>query len=180
MPRLLLVDDEPNILKALTRMCWNEKLVPVLPDLKITAFESPFEAIEFATHYPIDLVISDFRMPAMNGVALLSRIRALQPDAARIIVSAFADKEGIISAINDAAIFRFVTKPWIDQELKTAIGAALDHRARAIETSLLADETRLKRGALTAHEAALRRLEIESPGITKVRWDADGGVLLDA
>ncbi len=180
MAQLLLVDDEANILKALTRMCWNEKILPTLPDLKITTFESPFEAIEYATHFPVDVVISDFRMPGMNGVGLLSRIRELQPETPRIIVSAFADKEGIISAINDASIFRFVTKPWNDVELKSAISAALEYRAESLENRRLADEVRLKRGALTAEQAARRLLEIESPGITKVRWDEDGGVLLDA
>jgi two-component system probable response regulator PhcQ len=180
MAHLLLVDDEINILKAISRMCWNEKVPPALPDLRITTFDSPFKAIEFATHHAVDIVVSDFRMPEMNGVAFLSRVRELQPDAARIIVSAFADKEGIISAINEAGIFRFVTKPWDDLELKSAIGAALAHRRERMENQRLADEVRHQRGALSAHELALRRLEAESPGITKVRWDDDGGVLLES
>lgn len=180
MAHLLLVDDEVNILKSISRICWNEKLLPSLPDLRITTFDSPFRAIAFATHHAIDLVVSDFRMPEMNGVAFLTRIRELQPDAARIIVSAFADKEGIISAINDAGIFRFVTKPWEDVELKAAIGAALAYRHLRLENQRLADEVRFQRGDLSAHELALRRLEAESPGITKVRWDENGGVLLES
>lgn len=180
MAHLLLVDDEVNILKAISRMCWNEKLLPVLPDLRITTFDSPFKAIEFATHHAVDLVVSDFRMPEMNGVAFLSRVRELQPDVPRIIVSAFADKEGIISAINDAGIFRFVSKPWDDADLKGAMGAALAHRRVRLDNQRLADELRHQRGALSAQELALRRLEAESPGITKVRWDDDGGVLLES
>ena len=179
MAHLLLVDDEVNILKSISRMCWNEKLLPALPDLQITTFDSPFRAIAFATHHAIDLVVSDYRMPEMNGVAFLTRIRALQPNAARILVSALADKEGIVSAINDAAIFRFVSKPWNDLELKAAIGAALAHRHVQLENERLADDVRVQRGAMSAQELALRRLEAESPGITQVRWDEDGGVLLE-
>src|SRR5664279_2374329 len=179
MAHLLIVDDEINVLKALCRMCWNEKLLPVLPELRITTCESPFKAIEIASHDPIDLVLSDFRMPEMNGVAFLKRIRALQPDAARIIVSAFADRDGIISAINDAAIFRFVAKPWNEVELKGAIGAALEQRCNSLETRGLADELRIQRGLLSPQEAAMRQLEAESPGITRVHCDENGGVLLE-
>ena len=180
MAHLLIVDDEINVLKALCRMCWNEKLLPVLPELRITTCESPFKAIEIASHDPIDLVLSDFRMPEMNGVAFLRRIRELQPNAARIIISAFADKEGIISAINDAAIYRFIAKPWDPVELKETIGAALAHHQQLVENQTLADEARLQRGSISPHELALRQLEAESPGITKVHWDENGGVLLES
>ena len=179
MPHLLLVDDEINILNALRRVCWNEKLQPDIKDLRITTFESPFTAIEFASHHPVDLVLSDFRMPEMNGVAFLRRVRELQPNAARIIISAFADKEGIISAINDAAIYRFIAKPWDPVELKETIGAALAHHQQLVENQTLADEARLQRGSISPHELALRQLEAESPGITKVHWDENGGVLLE-
>ena len=179
MAHLLLVDDESNVLKSISRMCWNEKLSPSLGDLRITTFESPFDAIEFAERQVIDVVVSDFRMPQMNGVAFLTRIRELQPDATRIIVSAFADRDGIISAINDAGIFRFVTKPWVDLELKGAIGAALVYRQDRLENKRLADAVRHQRGELSASELALRRLAVESPAITRVQWDEDGGVLLE-
>ena len=170
MPHLLLVDDEINILNALRRVCWNEKLQPDIKDLRITTFESPFTAIEFASHHPVDLVLSDFRMPEMNGVAFLRRVRELQPNAARII----------ISAINDAAIFRFIAKPWDPVELKETIGAALAHHQQLVENQNLADEARLQRGSISPHELALRQLEAESPGITKVHWDENGGVLLES
>ena len=108
MTHLLIVDDEAHVLNALRRMLLNAAAPPVLHDLELTTFTSPMEALEHAAHHRIDLVISDYRMPGMDGVSFLTRVAALQPDSARIILSAYADMEGIVRAINEAGIFRFV------------------------------------------------------------------------
>jgi response regulator RpfG family c-di-GMP phosphodiesterase len=122
---LLFVDDEPNVLSAMRRACRNDAILPALGRPKITAFESPYGALEFLRHNRVDVVVSDYRMPELNGAMLLRQVRTLQPDAARVIVSGFADFEGIIRAINDAAIFAFVAKPWSDAEIKRTIIEAL-------------------------------------------------------
>jgi response regulator RpfG family c-di-GMP phosphodiesterase len=175
---LLIVDDEPNVLSALRRMCLNRTLLPAIPDPSVTTFTSPLEAIDYVRDHVVDLVISDFRMPEMDGATFLTRVKGIRPDAARIILSACADLEGIARAINDAGIFRFVTKPWSDPELKRAIVDVLAFRNLLIENRRLANEVRQQRDSISRQQAELARLELESPGITHVRWSEDGGVLL--
>jgi response regulator RpfG family c-di-GMP phosphodiesterase len=179
MTQLLIVDDEPNVLNALRRMCLNRAAKPALQEPKVTTFTSPLLALNFLRDHPIDLVISDFRMPDMDGATFLTRVKELQPDAARIIISACTDMEGIIRAINDAGIFRFVSKPWTDDDLKVTIMEVLAHRDLLLENRLLADQVRRQRNVITRHQMELERLELESPGITKVRWTEDGGVMLE-
>jgi two-component system, probable response regulator PhcQ len=179
MVKLLIVDDEPNVLNALRRMCLNRDQAPAIPGPDVTTFTSPVEALAYLRDHPVDLVISDFRMPEMDGASFLTKARALQPHAARIIISAYADIDGIMRAINDAGIFQFVSKPWSDHELKTAIVHVLGYRALQIENQQLADEVRRQRGLISKQQQELDRLELESPGITRVRWSEDGGVMLE-
>jgi len=178
MASLLIVDDEPNVLNALRRMCLNRTMLPAIPDPTVTAFTSPLEAIDYLRDHPVDLVISDFRMPDMDGATFLTRVKALRPDTARIILSACADLDGIARAINEAGIFRFVSKPWSDPELKAAIVDVLAFRSLQLENRRLANELRQQRLAISRQQLELERLERESPGITRVEWSEDGGVLV--
>jgi two-component system, probable response regulator PhcQ len=181
MSRILIVDDEEPILNALRRLL---SLTPCTVGdktfrLKIDTFTSPQAALEKASFTAYDLVLSDFRMPAMNGVQFLKAFRELQPDAARLIISGFADLNGLIGAINEAGISRFIPKPWNDYELVAAIAQVLALREVTLENQQLADQARLEAGAISAEEIERKRLEAEEPGITKVIWGADGSVLLD-
>jgi two-component system, probable response regulator PhcQ len=179
MAKLLIVDDEPNVLNALRRMCLNHDQAPAIPDPDVTTFISPMEALAYLRDHPVDLVISDFRMPEMDGALFLTKARALQPHTARIIISAYTDIDGIMRAINDAGIFQFVSKPWSDHALKTTIVQVLGYRALQMENQQLADEVRRQRGLISKQQQELDRLELESPGITRVRWSEDGGVMLE-
>lgn len=179
MAQLLIVDDEPNVLNALRRMCMNPAATPAIPDPHVTVFSSPLDAIEHVRLHPVDLVISDYRMPNMDGVTFLTMVRRLQPDTARIVLSACTDMDGIIRAINDAGVFRFIAKPWDDTDLRATIIQVLQHRHLLIENRRLADEVRRQHGVISRQQLELDRLETESPGITRVRWSEDGGVLLE-
>ena len=179
MAKLVIVDDEPNVLNALRRMCLNHDAPPAIPDPQVMTFTSPVQALAYLRDHRVDLVISDFRMPEMDGASFLQQVRSLQPNSARIIISAYADVQGIMRAINDAGIFQFVSKPWCDEELKTAIVRVLAHRALLVENQKLANEVRRQRGVISEQQAELERLELESPGITRVRWAEDGSVLLE-
>jgi response regulator RpfG family c-di-GMP phosphodiesterase len=178
MSNLLIVDDEPYVLSALRRLCQNSAILPALPDPSVTTFTSPAAALAYVGDHKVDLVISDYRMPDMDGAVFLTRVKELQPDAARIILSACTDMDGIVRAINHAGIFRFVAKPWSDHDLKAAIIEVLAHRNLLLENRRLADELRSQRGVISRQQLELERLEMESPGITQVRWSDDGGVLL--
>ena len=179
--RLLLVDDEPGVLKALRRVL---TLVPCRFDgvtypLQVDLAESPLCALELARDHAYELVLSDFRMPGMDGVQLLKAVRALQPDAARMILSGYADLNAVMAALNEAQIVRFLCKPWNDYELLAAIAQALAYRAVLLDNRRMADLLRLQRQQLSPHDYERRRLEEAEPGITQVRWADDGSLLLD-
>jgi len=179
MSSLLIVDDEPNVLNALRRLCQNCAIPPAIADPSVTTFTSPLEALEYADEHAVDLVISDYRMPGMDGASFLAGVKKRQPDAARIIMSACSDIDGIVRAINGAGIFRFVSKPWSDPDLKTAIIEVLAHRGLLLENRRLADEVRAQQNVIGRQQRELARLERESPGITHVRWTDEGGVLVE-
>jgi two-component system, probable response regulator PhcQ len=179
MSSLLIVDDEPNVLNALRRLCQNAAILPAIPEPAITVFTSPIEALAHVREHPVDLVISDYRMPDMDGASFLASVKERQPDAARIIMSACSDIDGIVRAVNHAGIFRFVSKPWSDPDLKAAIIEVLAHRGLLLENSRMAAELRAQRDVITRQKLELERLERESPGITQVRWSEDGGVLVE-
>jgi two-component system probable response regulator PhcQ len=84
-----------------------------------------------------------------------------------------------VRAVNQAGIFRFVNKPWSDAELKSTVAQVLAERDLLAENRRLADELRCQRSVISRQQAELARLEAEVPGITRVRWSEDGGVLLE-
>lgn len=170
--RILMVDDEENILRALRRALAPE-------GYQVEDFTAPQAALERARTVPFDLVISDFRMPALDGVAFLQAFKEIQPDAARIIVSGQTDLEGLQAAINRAEIYRFISKPWEQYDLRTTIRQALAHRAVELENRRLADRVRSQQTQLDEQGRLLDRLEKEFPGISDVRRTADGAVVLD-
>ena len=181
MYRIMLVDDEQNILNALRRLFVSPSLQDTgSPKFQVETFTSPRQALRRAEDgVMFDLVISDYRMPEMDGVAFLKAFRQIQPHAERLILSGYADLHALVGAINEARIFRFVSKPWHEGELKSAVAQALAHRDLLRENQQLADQVRLQTGVISKQEMALRRLEEESPGITKVHWGPDGSVILD-
>lgn len=181
MSRILIVDDDESILKALRRMLTMTPCTAgdIVFKLTVDVFTSPEDALEEAGHVPYDLVLSDYRMPGMNGVQFLKAFRERQPDAARLILSGYADLNGLIGAINEAGISRFISKPWNDYELVSTLGQVLALRELTLENQRLADQARLSAGAISAEEFERRRLEAVEPGITHVTWGPDGSVLLD-
>ena len=170
MAKLVIVDDEPNVLNALRRICLNHDAPPAIPDPQVMIFASPLKALAYLQDHPVDLIISDFRMPEMDGASFLTQVRDLQPHSARIILSAHADIEGIMRAINSGGVFQSVSKPWSDVELKAAIVRVLAHRALLVENQRLANELRRQRGIISDQRAELDRPEFQAPGLARVRW----------
>ncbi|RKT58654.1 PAS domain S-box-containing protein/diguanylate cyclase (GGDEF)-like protein [Azonexus fungiphilus] len=111
---LLIVDDEPNILNALTRLLRRE-------GFQILNATSPREAFEHLAKQPVQVVLSDQRMPEMSGTEFLARVRQLYPESIRIILTGYTDVDSITGAINRGAIYKFLTKPWDDDQLREEI-----------------------------------------------------------
>lgn len=119
-PAVLFVDDEPNILSALQRSLRREPFT-------VHTAPSGDAGLEFLRTTPVPVVISDYRMPAMNGIAFLAQVKQMLPDSVRVILSGFADAQVIVDAINKGEVFRFHPKPWDDQELLITIRQCLEH-----------------------------------------------------
>lgn len=117
---VLFVDDERNILSTLRRLCRRE------PYNVMIANSGP-EALEMLKESPAQVIVSDYRMPEMTGVEMLSAAKDIVPDSIRIILSGFADTQAIVEAINTGEIYRFLSKPWDDQELLTTISQSIQH-----------------------------------------------------
>ncbi len=118
-PAVLFVDDEPNILKALGRLFRGENF-----DLKTAG--SGADALKLIEERPVQILVSDHRMPGMTGVDLLSKVRERWPEVMRILVTGNSEINIAVDAINRGQIFRLITKPWNDDEIKATVKEALD------------------------------------------------------
>jgi len=116
---LLLVDDEPGILNALRRLLRPE-------GYRILTADSGMAGLALLEQEPVDLVISDMRMPQMDGAAFLSQVRQRWPDAVRILLTGYADVSSTIAAINQGEIYRYIAKPWDDNEIVLTVRQALE------------------------------------------------------
>ncbi len=120
---LLLVDDEPNVPRAIRRALRSE-------GYKFLIANSAAEAFDLLRATPVDVVISDHRMPGVTGSEFLSEVNNRYPDTVRLMLSGQADIEAVIDAINEGSIFKFVAKPWKNDQLKQVVREA-SNRAQA-------------------------------------------------
>ncbi|MBZ0105479.1 MAG: EAL domain-containing protein [Sulfuricella denitrificans] len=114
---LLLVDDEEGILNAISRVLHSE-------GYRILRATRPREALDLLATHPVGVIISDQRMPEMNGIELLRKVRKLHPDTVRIMLTAHADQQVIAAAINEGAVYKFIFKPWSQEELRANVREA--------------------------------------------------------
>jgi sigma-B regulation protein RsbU (phosphoserine phosphatase) len=122
-PDVLILDDEPPVLKAIARALASEM------DLALEATADPCHAVEVLATRPPRVLVTDYSMPRMNGVQVLEEARRVAPDTVRILVTGHADRANIIDAINAGRIFRFLPKPWDREALVAAVREALDAHA---------------------------------------------------
>jgi len=128
--RILLVDDEVKVLNGLGRSLSQEPY-------EITATTSPAEAIRLLESQEFTVIITDQRMPQMQGVQLLEQAKMLSPDTMRLILSGHADMQSVIDAINHGAVYRFLTKPCRDDDLQQTLRQAVQHFELARENRRL-------------------------------------------
>ncbi|HEY4559413.1 MAG TPA: EAL domain-containing protein [Lysobacter sp.] len=122
---LLLLDDEENVLRSLVRLFRRD-------GYQILTANSVREAFDLLASNRVQVIVSDQRMPDMSGTEFLGRVRDLYPDTVRMVLSGYTDLATITDAINHGAIYRFLTKPWDDDELREHIRAAFRaHERRA-------------------------------------------------
>ena len=118
--RILFVDDEVNILRALRRLFRRQ------PWQQAFAASGHDALVLWDEKGPFDVVISDQRMPSMTGAELLREVRTRHPDSVRIILSGYADFQSVFDAVNEGAIYKFLTKPWKEEALLQTVQEAAE------------------------------------------------------
>lgn len=116
---LLFVDDEENVLNAMKRLFRRE-------NYRIFLAKSAEEAFTVLQKEKIQLIVSDHRMPVMTGAEMLAKVKQLYPDIIRIMLTGYADVNAIMGAVNEGAVYKFITKPWNDEDLRLTVGLALE------------------------------------------------------
>lgn len=117
--RLLLVDDEPGILRALARVFRQE-------NYEVVTAANAEEGLRQIAEGPFHLVISDFLMPGMDGARFLHEVKERSPDTIRIMLTGHANTDAVMGAINDGAVYKFILKPWNDDDLRITVALALE------------------------------------------------------
>ena len=117
--KILVVDDEPLNVRLLERIFSRE--YQVLPAV------SAQQALDLLKQHEVALIISDHRMPSMNGIEFLRRAAAMRPRVLRIIISGYADANVLNDAIKSGVIYRYISKPWNNEDFQQTIALALDH-----------------------------------------------------
>jgi signal transduction histidine kinase len=119
-PGILLVDDEPNILKTLERSLRNTSW---------TLYTAPGgkEGLAVLEREHVQVVVSDFRMTGMDGITFLNFVKEMRPDVQRVMLTGHADGRAVERAVNESEVYRFVNKPWNDAQLRAVIKDCLEH-----------------------------------------------------
>lgn len=138
---LLLVDDEPNVLSALQRALRAD-------GYRFLTARGGREALDILEQEQVALIISDQRMARMPGAEFLQQARKLQPDAPRIMLTGYAEPQAIVDAINKGEVYRFITKPWDDGDLRLTLRRALEQYDLVTQNRTLFAEVQTKNAAL--------------------------------
>ena len=117
--KIMVVDDEPANLRLLERLFRN--------DYSVLTAESGADALRLLQEHDVALIITDQRMPEMSGIELLKRTAAIRPHMVRIILTGYTDVESLVEAINSGQVYRYVPKPWNNDDLRLTVRRALAH-----------------------------------------------------
>ena len=112
---IVLVDDEEMVLTSL------RSILALETEYDVETFTSAGEALEYIKNNEVDLVISDYLMPEMDGITFLGKVREAKPEIPRIILTGYADKENAIKAINEVGLYQYIEKPWNNEDLMIII-----------------------------------------------------------
>ena len=164
-PIVLLLDDEPNVTAGLKRALHNDPW-------KIYTAATVGGAFDILAREPVDVIVSDERMPGMSGSQFLAEVRKKYPNTIRMILSGQADLEAAVRAINEGEVYRFLLKPCNPADLRITIRQGLEHKQLVELSRKLLREYEKK-------QALLDELERANPGITRIETDESGAICLD-
>ncbi len=121
-PVIVLVDDEDMVVTSI------KSFLTLETDYEVVGFTTPAEALSYIESHRVDVVVSDYLMPDMDGISLLAKVKDIQPEATRILLTGYADKENAIKAINDVGLYQYIEKPWENDDLKIVLRNGLEKR----------------------------------------------------
>jgi two-component system, probable response regulator PhcQ len=170
MTKILLVDDERNVLSSLRRTIHAMPADTFEGPVSVETFEKPELALLRAAECEFDLVISDWRMPGMNGIAFLNELIQIQPTIARLVLSGYGDFLSELKAIQRIKVFHFINKPWDNNELASLLRLALEHRRLMLANAGPSDKELRRETRLTQLE--LQRIDKEEPAILKMKRES--------
>lgn len=147
---LLLVDDEPGILSSLKRLFRPH-------GYRILTAESGAQGLALLEQETVDLIISDMRMPEMDGARFLEQARLRWPDSIRILLTGYADIESTVAAINRGEVYRYINKPWDDNEIVLIVREALERKRLERENGRLNSVVEAQNAELRALNAGLEQ-----------------------
>jgi two-component system probable response regulator PhcQ len=162
---ILIVDDEEKVIKAIQRSLRHE-------NYQLFTASGGEAGMHWIEMREFDLVLSDQHMPGMDGVTFLQKVKTEHPNILTIMLTGATDIDIAVKAINEAGVYKFILKPWDDEDLKITIH-------RALESLELTRERNELRERIKSRDTLLRNLEKEHPGITHVKKDADGFLILE-
>ncbi len=119
-PRILILDDEEIVLTSLS------SFLELETDYDVITFTEGTNALAYIKENLVNLVISDYLMPDMDGITFLGKVKKIDPHITRIILTGYADKENAIKAINDVGLFQYIEKPWDNDDLQIVIRNGLE------------------------------------------------------
>jgi response regulator RpfG family c-di-GMP phosphodiesterase len=122
-PSVLIVDDEEMVITSI------KAFLQLETEYDIHGFTDPEVAARFAADHVIDVAVSDYLMPKMNGIQFLGRVKDVQPEASRVLLTGHADKQSAIQAINQVSLFQYLEKPWDNSQLLLVVQSGAE-RAR--------------------------------------------------
>jgi DNA-binding NtrC family response regulator len=116
----MIVDDEDMVITSI------RALLTLETSYRVEGFTESDAAAAYVESHTIDVIVSDYLMPKLNGIQLLARAKAAQPEASRVLLTGHADKQSAIQAINDVALFQYLEKPWDNAQLLLVLKAAIE------------------------------------------------------
>ncbi len=121
-PVIVLVDDEDMVVTSI------KSFLTLETDYEVVGFTAATKALEHIENNRVDVVVSDYLMPEMDGISFLAKVKEVQPEATRILLTGYADKENAIKAINDVGLYQYIEKPWENEDLKIVLRNGLEKR----------------------------------------------------
>jgi YesN/AraC family two-component response regulator len=138
--KIMIVDDEPANLRVLERL--------FRPNYQVVTAPSGAEALALLEQHEVELLITDQRMPAMTGIELMTKTVAIRPQMVKILLTGYTDVAALIEALNSGLVYRYLTKPWNNDDLRTTVSRALEHYEMMKAKHLLGMENQRLRARL--------------------------------